>query len=166
MILKHDGLKGEKVILINENIIVDLDADSYLRNLFYKKNMVQISQLSSGEALEIHEVYYNNELRNKTVTIDMREPGDGRYETQKGNVAVIKSGKLENLYYRSKLLLKNGYTIIVEHPFDQRINSYNVNNYVYYEDGIKPLDDGTYHYKTLKTFTVRDGRIIAISLFS
>ena len=79
MILKLDGTENRFFILANENLVPNLDAKEYLKNLRYQKLRIAEINLSDGRILEIqrdNEQYEKARIGN-VVTVDSESIDDG-----------------------------------------------------------------------------------------
>ena len=84
MVLRLDGTDNRFFILANENIIPDLDANRYLKELRHQTLKIVESKLADGRILEIHrnEQYERAEVGNH-VTVDAEILEDGKYQLAK-----------------------------------------------------------------------------------
>lgn len=165
IILKHDGIKGEKFMLLNELLLPNLNFEDYLRNLFYKKNGILISKLEDGKNLEVHQAINSNTYNEKPVTIDMEPVQDGRYVTEKGNIAIVNSGLLKGFYILQEKKLQNGVKFHIEASFFHQQDEIPLDTFIYKEDGVTPLEDGKYKYSSFSNFYVQDGKVTKTSIF-
>jgi hypothetical protein len=153
MVLKKDGLKGENLILANENLLPDLDVVKYLKKLFYQKNSVATAKLNDGKILELH--YYDGYINNNIVTIETEPIEDCSVETLDLKTRyVITSGKISKVFVKRDYETKQGkITIEVQQHSDPKKG-----DLVLMNNTLAP--DGKYKIGFFNTITVANGRII------
>jgi hypothetical protein len=153
MVLKKDGLKGENLILANENLLPTLDVIKYLKNLFYQKNSVATITLSNGNLLEIH--YYDGYINYNTVTIETEPIEDCSVETLDLKTRYdITSGKISKVYVKKDYDTKHGkVTIEVQRHCEPQKGDFVLMNNTF-------APNGKYKIGFFNTITVENGRII------
>lgn len=167
MVLKLDGLIGEKFMLVNEVLLPKLNFEEYLQNLFYSKNKILISKLKDGKNFEVHQIAgdrYDN-YEEKPVTINMETPQDGRYVTDKGNIAIVRSGLLKGFYTLKIKQLHNGMNVFIEVSVFYKHDGIPLNSLIFQDDGRTPLSDGKYKYSSYSHFFVQEGKVVRNSIF-
>lgn len=162
MILKLDGTKNEFFTLANENLIPDLDAYSYLKNLRYQKLKISTRELSNGKILEI--IMYDEDdglCIGQHVTIDGEKVSDGIYKSDKINAkfAIINS-EIVSLIYETTYDTRNGFKIMIEQRFP---NCYLKGEKVWV-NGVE-ASNGKYKVKGGLNIIVEDGVIIKKTFF-
>lgn len=85
MILKKDGFKEANFIMVNENLIPDLNVINYLKQLYYKKNNIEIKKLRNGDSLELKRINSYCYSIGTFVTIDDKPVKDDIYEFEDSN---------------------------------------------------------------------------------
>ncbi|MCW3789667.1 hypothetical protein [Plebeiibacterium sediminum] len=162
MILKMDGTNNNFFVLANENIVPDLDAYAYLRNLRRQKLKIVTKNLTDGKNLEIlpEDEYSDPEVGN-SVTIDAEEISDGVYISKKPRVKyIIKNSIIMSIIHEVIYKTKNGGEIMVE-QMDQY--SYSKGEQVWV-NGIQ-AEDGEYSVIGGRNIIVKDGKIFKKKLF-
>ncbi|MFN5831135.1 MAG: hypothetical protein ACK46R_10325, partial [Bacteroidota bacterium] len=107
MVLKLDGTENRFFILANENIIPDLDAKKYLRQLRNQKLCITETILADGTTIEIQreEDQYERAKVGNVVSIDTETIDDGKYQlNEREKYIEIQKGKIH------KILIDTRYT--------------------------------------------------------
>lgn len=154
MVLKKDGTKDENLILANEIILPGLDVVRYLKNLFYRKNNIAISELKSGQMLEFYN--YEGFIDGNKVAIDGEPVPRGVFElVNSGRKIVIDNSRIIRVFIK-KTFKTNNDEIVIEHEENCAPAK---GDKVFTNDG-SYVPDGKYKIGFLKFITVENGRII------
>ena len=166
LILRLDGTDNKFFALANENIVPDLQVDSYLEDLKREKFRIKSFALHNSQTLEVFKSNAINsaELYNdygKKVLIDGESPQDGEYELKNSDKRVrIKEGQIKKLLTTYEYQTKDGLTIYVEQVYPGP-NWYEKGDKVFKDpDKTKSADNGVYKLGLFKKIYVRDGRIV------
>ena len=110
LILKMDGTTNRFFVLANENLIPDLDAYNYLKQLRYSNLNIVTRKLTNGKTLEIIlEDRYDFIGIGNQVTIDADNIEDGVYKTEDRNQKyVIKESFIRAIIHEKTYKTKNG----------------------------------------------------------
>jgi hypothetical protein len=159
MVLRLDGTDSRFFILANENIVPDLDANRYLKELRYQKLKISETKLVDGRILEVsREDEFNNPQIGNPVTVEADPIEDGKYqlaETQK--FYEIKKGRIY------KILTETTYT----NPDKTEITIHQQDNWkIRNGDEVfifgKQLDNATINFSKSKNLIVRNGRVVRL----
>lgn len=155
LILKLDGTDSRFFALANENILPNLNIQSYLQKLRRAKLFISTKVLTTGQTLEIPYYDINN---NNPIYIDGEVPEDGDYITKNTNERyTVRDGLLKQSYKLNTYTTKNGLDIYI----DQRYTTYHESDFVYRDPNrTTPLADGTYKLGLFKKIKVKDGCLI------
>ncbi|MDZ7848159.1 MAG: hypothetical protein U5L96_16180 [Owenweeksia sp.] len=104
MILKLDGTENRFFILANENIVPDLDANRYLKELRYQKLKISEAELNDGRTLEVQRKYeYGEPQLGNSVSVDAEPVEDGKYQLADNNKYFeIKKGRIFKILTETK----------------------------------------------------------------
>ena len=162
LVLKMDGTANNFFVLANENLIPDLDAYSYLKQLRYRNLNIVTQKLTNGKNLEIiREWEYDPIKIGNPVTIEANEVTDGIYRFEgKGLKYIIKESFIQAIINEVTYKTKNGLEIMIE-QYNQ--SSYQVNEHVWL-NGV-PAPDGGYRIIGGRNIIVIDGLIIKKKMF-
>jgi len=157
MILKLDGTENRFFVLANENIVPDLDASRYLKELRYQKLNITTRALSSGKVIEIQRVPgdFVIEISNN-VFFDGEKVPDGKYylSSNESTLLVINS-RIANIYKIRIYKTKDGTYLIVEQSHS---NSRRLGDAVFINN--QPAPDGKYKLGLFSSIKVKDGKIV------
>ena len=157
MILKLDGTNNRFFILANENLVPDLDAERYLKELRYTKLNIITKEVKNGKTLEIHR--RNADMppeRGDYVTIDALPMDDGKYELKnETQYFEIAKGRIIKILSEKKYINPDGVELIIQ---KQNRFSITYGDYVYISG--MPAKTGIINFSFGKNLVVRDGMII------
>ena len=160
MILKLDGTENRFFMLANENIIPDLDATKYLKNLRYQKLRIAEMNLFDGRILEIqryNEQYEKAKIGN-IVTVESESIDDGKYQLSEQNKYIeINKGKVLKILIETTYTNPDNQEIIIQQQDSWRICN---GDYVYILG--KQVDNATLNFSKSKKLIVRDGIVIRL----
>jgi hypothetical protein len=116
LVLKMDGTNDNFFVLANENILPDLDAFTYLKNLRYRNLNIAPRKLTNGKTLEIKRKneYATPQIGNP-VTIDAENVLDGIYKSEESNIKfIVRNSIIASIIHEVTYKTKNGFNILVE----------------------------------------------------
>lgn len=160
MVLKLDGTDNSFFVLANENIVPDLDAARYLKQLRYQKLRIFEANLSDGTILEVQreEDQYEDAKVGNLVSVDSETIDDGKYKLAEPNKYIeIKKGRIY------KILTETSYT----NPDNQVItiqqqDSWKINNGDYVFISGKQPDTSIINFSKSKNLIVREGKVVRL----
>jgi hypothetical protein len=160
MILKLDGTENRFFMLANENIIPDLDATKYLKNLRYQKLRIAEMNLFDGRILEIQR---NNEQYEKAkvgnvVTVDSESIDDGKYQLSEQNKYIeINKGKVLKILIETTYMNPDNQEIMIQQQDSWRISN---GDYVFMLG--KQIDNAVLNFSKSKNLIVRNGMVVRL----
>lgn len=159
MILKLDGTKNRFFVLANENVVPDLDAQSYLKKLRYQKLKILATELVDGRILEVQKKEeWDSVLIGKLVSIESEPVKDGKYKlAQSPQYYEIKKSKISNIFIERKYISLDGIEIIIHHKFWKVIEK---GDQVFLRD--TPLENIDINFSRSKNLIVRDGKVVRL----
>jgi len=162
MILKMDGTKNNFFVLANENIIPDLDAYTYLKNIRYRNLHIATTKLKNGKTLEIiRNTEYDITKIGNPVTIEAENVPDGTYKIEKSNTKfIVNKSVIASIIHEVTYKTKNAIKIMVEQK-DQY--SYSKGEKVW-SNGVL-ADDGEYKVIGGRNIIVENGMIKKKKMF-
>lgn len=161
LVLKMDGTKDNFFVLANENLIPDLDAYKYLKELKYKYFNIRPLELIDGRMLEIFcgDDYFNE--IGKKVSFESEEVDDGIYKINKSRCKyLIKNSSVIAILVDEILQTKDGYEIMIERNYSA---TFKKGDNVWINGN--PAPDGKYNLKGASNIIVKDGKVFKKSLF-
>jgi hypothetical protein len=116
MILKMDGTNNNFFVLANENIIPDLDAYTYLKNIRYRNLHIATRKLTNGKELEIiRATDYDAPMIGNPVTIEAENVSDGTYKSEKSNWKyIVNNSRIASIIHEVTYKTKSDKEIMVE----------------------------------------------------
>lgn len=160
MILKLDGTDNKFFMLANENLLPDLNAKQYLKNLRYQRLRIAEINLLDGAVLEVQRTTEQDFLAiiGNAVSIDSEEVLDGKYKlAEPHKYFIINNGKI------SKILTEKSYTtldmekILIQQQYNSTISQ---NDFVYIDGQNAP--DMTLKLSKYKNLIVKDGKVFKL----
>lgn len=159
MVLRLDGTENRFFILANENIVPDLDAYSYLKNLRNQKLCIREVKIIDGRILEVekHEEWSEIQIGN-SVTVEADLVEDGKYQLAKGNKYYeIRDGRIFKILTETKYTNPIGIVIII-----QQQNNWEIQHGDYVFMYGKPVENGIIDFTKSKNLIVREGKIVRL----
>lgn len=160
MILKLDGTENRFFMLANENIVPDLDAKKYLKQLRYQKLCIAEANLSDGTILEIQreENQYSRAEVGNPVFVDSETIDDGKYQLAKQNQYFeIKKGRIFKILTETKYTNSNGQEILIQQQNNWEITK---GDYVFILG--RQVDNAIIDFTKTKNLIVRDSIVIRL----
>lgn len=161
MVLRLDGTDNRFFVLANENIVPDLDANRYLKELRYQKLKIFETKLIDGRILEVQREYEGQEDRpqiGNPITIEAETIEDGKYQlAESEKYYEVKKGRI------FKILTETTYINPDKHEiFVQQQNCWNICN----GDEVfmfgKQVDNAIINFSKNKNLVVKDGKVVRL----
>jgi hypothetical protein len=160
LILKLDGTENRFFILANENLVPNLDAKEYLKNLRYQKLRIAEMNLSDGRILEVqrdNEQYEKARIGN-IVTVESEFIDDGKYQLSEQNKYIeINKGKVLKILIETTYTNPDNQEIIIQQQDIWKICN---GDYVYIFG--KQVDNAIINFSKSKNLIVRDGIVVRL----
>jgi hypothetical protein len=160
MVLKLDGTENRFFILANENIIPDLDAKKYLRQLRNQKLCITETILADGTTIEIQreEDQYERAKVGNVVSIDTETIDDGKYQlNEREKYIEIQKGKIHKILIDTRYTNPDNHEIIIQ---QQDIWEIKNGDYVFMLG--KPVETGCINFSNSKNLIVRNGKVVRL----
>lgn len=159
MVLRLDGTDSRFFILANENIVPDLDANRYLKELRYQKLKITETRLIDGKILEVQrqDEWQLPQIGN-SVTVEADLVEDGKYQLEKQDKYYeIKEGRIFKILTETKYSNTLGIEILIQQQDNWKIKH---GDYVFIYG--KPAENGTLDFTKSKNIIVREGKVIRL----
>lgn len=160
LILKLDGTENRFFMLANENLVPNLDAKEYLKNLRYQKLRIAEMNLSDGRILEVqrdNEQYEKARIGN-IVTVESEFIDDGKYQLSEQNKYIeINKGKVLKILIETTYTNPDNQEIIIQQQDIWKICN---GDYVYIFG--KQVDNAIINFSKSKNLIVRDGIVVRL----
>ena len=159
MILKLDGTENRFFILANENVVPDLDANRYLKELRYQKLKIAEAELNDGRILEVQRKnkYIEPQLGNQ-VTEDAEPVEDGKYQLAKNKKYFeIKKGRIFKILTETKYVNPEEQEIYIQQQDNLNLK---IGDYVYMLG--QQVDNAVINFSKSKNLVVRDGKVVRL----
>jgi len=159
MILKIDGTENNFFLFANENIIPDLDAIGYLKNLRKLKLNILEKEMDDGRTIEIHRSYdLESPSVGHRVSIDFKDVADGIYKMQsQKSYIVVRNSLIASFMYHSKFVNPEGVEFVVHQHERGEINPGDF----FYLNG-KLLLNNTFNFSKWKIAVLHDGVLVKL----
>lgn len=159
MVLRLDGTDSRFFILANENVVPDLDANRYLKELRYQKLKIAETKLLDGRILEVQrEDGWPQPQIGNPVTEEAEAIEDGKYKLAKQNQYFeIKKGRIFKILTETRYSNSSGQEIIIQQQDNWRIN---YGDYVFMFG--EQVDNAIIDFSKSKNLIVRDGIVIRL----
>ncbi|MDR0368892.1 MAG: hypothetical protein LBH82_07140 [Bacteroidales bacterium] len=158
LILRIDGTDNRFFILANENIVSDLDANRYLKDLRYQKLNIAEKRLVNGKILEIQR---NSEFDGPqvgySVTIDAEPVQDGKYQLSKQEYFEIRKSRIYKILTETKYTNPDGQEIFIQQQYNSIITK---GDYAFMYG--KQIDNAILNFSKSKNLIIRDGIVIRL----
>lgn len=159
MVLRLDGTESRFFILANENIVPDLDANRYLKELLYQKLKIAETKLVDGRILEVsrEEVYSDPEIGNP-VTVEADTIEDGKYQLAEANKYYeVRKGRIFKILTETTYINPDKHEIIIHQQDSWKIS----NGDEVFMFG-KIVENGTINFSNNRNLVVRNCRVIRL----
>lgn len=159
MILKLDGTENRFFILANENIVPDLDANRYLKELRYQKLKIKEYELIDGRIIEVQrENEYSNPKLGNPVTVNAEPIEDGKYQlAKKGKFYEIRKGCIFKILTEIKYTNPDGKEIYIQQKDSCKIKN---GDYIYIYG--EQVESSIINFTKYKNMVVRDGKVVRL----
>jgi len=158
MILRLDGTDNRFFMLANENIVPDLDANRYLKDLRYQRLKIAERKLFDGKILEIQrEDEWEKPKIGNPVTIDAELIQDGKYQLSKHEYFEIRKSMIYKILTETKYTNPDGLEILV-----QQQDNYSVRRGDYVFIFGEQVENAVINFTKSKNLVVKGGVVIEI----
>lgn len=159
MILKLDGTDNRFFILANENVVPDLDVNSYLQRLRYQKLNIGKAKLNDGRVLEIaRDKPYRDVQPGDTVSIDAQPMEDGTYKVaNKPKYLEIRRGRIVKILNEVKYINPEGNEIFIQQKNKFKITQ---GDKVYIPD--QEVERGVISFSKFKNLVISEGEVVKL----
>lgn len=159
MILRLDGTDSRFFILANENIVPDLNAKRYLKEVRYQKLKIEETKLVDGRILEVQrEDEYSSIAIGNPVTVEADPIEDGKYqlaETKK--YYEVKKGRILRILAETTYKNPDKHEIIIHQQDNWKIR----NGDEAFMFG-KHIDNAIINFSKNRILIVKDGKVIRL----
>lgn len=159
MVLRLDGTDSRFFILANENVVPDLDANRYLKELRYQKLKIAETKLIDGRILEVQreEKWQEPQIGNP-VTQEAEPIEDGKYQLAKQNKYFeVKKSRIFKILTETKYTNPSGQEISIQQQDNWKIKK---GDYVFMIG--RQVDNEIIDFSKTKNLVVRDGIVIRL----
>jgi hypothetical protein len=159
MVLRLDGTDSRFFILANENVVPDLDANRYLKELRYQKLKIAETNLIDGKILEVQrEDGWHQPRIGNPVTVEAETIEDGKYQLAKQNQYFeIKKGRIFKILTETKYTNPSGQEISIQQQDNWKIK---YGDYVFMLG--RQVDYAIIDFSKTKNLVVRNGIVIRL----
>ena len=158
MILRLDGTDNRFFMLANENIVPDLDANRYLKELRYERLKIAEKRIVDGKILEIQrESEFDLPQIGNSVTIDADPVQDGKYQLSKREYFEIKQSRIYKILTETQYTNPDGQEVIIQQQYNSSITR---GDYVFMFG--KQIDNAIINFSKSKNLLVSGGVVIRL----
>lgn len=157
LILKMDGTDNRFFTLANETVIPDLDIDSYLKKIRYKKLSISTENLTDGRVLEIarKEKRRTYPAVGDSVTINAEPAKDGLYNiNSKNRYYEVKKAVVNKILIKTTFTNPDGNEIIIKQQDRMEIRK---GDYIFMSG--QQLENATIKFNVFENIVVRNGQV-------
>jgi hypothetical protein len=155
MILRKDGTENNFFILANENVVPDLDAHRYLKELRYQKLKIIESRLFDGRVFEVQneEGEWRGPEVGNPVTEEADSIEDGKYQLEnKHQFFEVKKGRIFKILTEKTYTNPQGQEIVIQQQDNTKITQ---GDYVFMFGVL--VENGIIDFTKSKNLIVKDG---------
>lgn len=155
MILRKDGTDNNFFILANENIVPDLDANRYLKELRYQKLKILETKLVDGRVLEVQREYDDWHIPEvgSPVTEEAEPIEDGKYQLENmRQYFEVKEGRIFKILTEKTYTNPQGQEIVIQQQDNTKITQ---GDYVFMFGVL--VENGIIDFSKSKNLIVKDG---------
>lgn len=159
MVLRIDGTDNRFFILANENIVPDLDANRYLKELRYQKLKIAETKLVDGRILEVarEDEYFSPVIGNQ-VTVEAAPIEDGKYQLAEAKKYYeVKKGRIFKILTETIYINPDNHEIVVHQQDSWKIRK---GDEVYMFG--KLIENEIVHFSNNKNLIVHDGKVLRL----
>lgn len=159
MILRLDGTENKFFILANENIVPDLDANSYLKKLRYQKLNIEERKLLDGRILEVSTFggRYIPQIGDP-VTVNAEIIDDGIYQLDNNfHFYEVKNSKICKIITETSYCNPDNCSITIHQQNYYKITKGDI---VFLNNNL--VDNATINFSKAKNIIVRDGKLVRL----
>ena len=160
MILRLDGTENRFFILANENVVPDLDAYRYLKDLRYQKLKIVESKLFDGRIFEVQrdDLDWEVPVVGNPVTENAEPIEDGKYRLEKENqLYEVKRGRIFKILTETKYTNPRGQEIILQQQDNNKIRQ---GDYVFMFG--KKVEQAIIDFSKSENLIVKDGVVLRL----
>lgn len=159
MVLRLDGTDSRFFILANENIVPDLDANRYLKELRYQKLKIAETKLVDGRILEVsRDEEYNGPQIGNPVTVEADPIEDGKYQLAEAKKYYeVKKGRIYKILTETTYNNPDNHEIIIHQQDSWKIR----NGDEVFMFG-KLVENAIINFSNNRNLVVRDGKAIRL----
>ncbi len=155
MILRKDGTDNNFFILANENIVPDLDANRYLKELRYQKLKILETKLVDGRVLEVQREYDDWHIPEvgSPVTEEAEPIEDGKYQLENmRQYFEVKEGRIFKILTEKTYTNPQGQEIVIQQQDNTKITQ---GDYVFMFGAL--VENGIIDFSKSKKLIIKDG---------
>jgi hypothetical protein len=155
MILRKDGTENNFFILANENIVPDLDANRYLKELRFQKLKILETKLVDGRILEVQREFDDWHIPEvgSPVTEEAEPIEDGKYQLEdKRQFFEVKGGRIFKILTEKTYTNPQGQEIVIQQQDNTKITQ---GDYVFMFGVL--VENGIIDFSKSKNLIVKDG---------
>jgi hypothetical protein len=162
MVLKLDGTDSKFFVFANENIVPDLDANRYLRELRYQKLRIKEAKLIDGKILEVQGYGYASIDIGNEVTIEAESIEDGKYQLEiidnlQNQYYEVKKGRIYKILTETIYTTPSGQEVTIQQQDNSKVKH---GDYVFMYG--RPAENAIVDFSKYKNLVVRDGVVIRL----
>jgi hypothetical protein len=163
MVLKLDGTDSKFFVFANENIVPDLDANKYLRELRYLKLRIKEAKLVDGKILEVQRFEESVSIRiGNKVSIEADSIEDGKYQLEvidnlQNQYYEVKKGRIYKILTETIYTNPSGQEVTIQQQDNSKVGH---GDYVFMYG--RPAENAIVDFSKHKNLVVRDGVVIRL----
>ena len=155
MILRKDGTENNFFILANENVVPDLDANRYLKELRFQKLKILETKLVDGRILEVQREFGDWHIPEvgSPVTEEAEPIEDGKYQLEdKRQFFEVKGGRIFKILTEKTYTNPQGQEIVIQQQDNTKITQ---GDYIFMFGVL--VENGIIDFSKSKNLIVKDG---------
>ena len=155
MILRKDGTENNFFILANENVVPDLDANRYLKELRYQKLKILETKLVNGRILEVQreDADWHIPEVGSPVTEEAEPIDDGKYQLEnKRQYFEVKGGRIFKILTEKTYTNPQGQEIVIQQQDNTKVTQ---GDYVFIFGVL--VENAIIDFSKSKNLIVKDG---------
>jgi hypothetical protein len=163
LVLKYDGFSDKYFVLANENIIPDLDVESYLRRIFYSQYHIGLIESTDDKTYEIVRQTDNEFIGRigQSVLENAKTVNEVSFKAKDSNINYhIKNGKIYKMSENIDFKTLDGKKLVVESFFEYNYERQPKKGDIVRLNKYKFAPDGIYRLSRFKKIKVENGIIV------